>query len=102
MMFYFFLFLLFGMAAATWIEPVGPAVAGVYWLGPLVATLLLLFILFALIPPSNTKEMMQEEIRKQRETPEETNERRAIEIGVGAFFWIAMLGLVAVIIAGSV
>lgn len=51
--FYFILFLLFGWAAALWIQPIGPAAYEIFWVGPLIATVLLWLIFLALIPVAN-------------------------------------------------
>lgn len=98
--FYFFLFLLLGWAASLWLTPVGSPVYGVYWVSPLVALILMGLILLAVVPTGFDRGRAEEERRRQVETPGETKTRHAVEAGVSLFFWIAMVGLVIVIIAG--
>ncbi|MCH7228254.1 hypothetical protein [Haloferula sp. A504] len=101
LVFFFTIFLLFGWAATLWIEPVGPPFLGIYWTAPFTATILLALILLSIIPPRQPRGLIEEELRQQSETPGETRTRHAVEIGVGAFFWLAVIGLVAVILMRS-
>jgi hypothetical protein len=98
--FFFLLFLLAGWAASLWIVPVGPAVYEVYWAGPLVVTVLLALVLLAAIPTSRPRREAEEKLRQDQESPTETRARHALEIGFTLFFWIAVLGLILVIVAG--
>lgn len=98
--FFFLLFLLAGWAASLWIVPAGPSFYEIYWAGPLVVSVLLALILLSVMPGSNPRVQAEDRMRQARETTSETRARHAIEIGFTAFFWIATLGLVAIILFG--
>ncbi|MDX1679880.1 MAG: hypothetical protein R3242_04020, partial [Akkermansiaceae bacterium] len=102
--FFFTLFLFFGWAAAIWVQPAGPALNGVFYTGPLVASLLLWLILLAIVPAKATNpadEVIEEKMRVEVESPKETRNRHAFEAGVSAFFWFALFGMIVVIAVGS-
>lgn len=98
--FFFLIFLFAGWAASLWLVPVGPVFYGVYWLGPLVVTLLLALILMAVIPASKPRSGADEVVRSEPETDTKTNVRYAVGIGFTIFFWIAMIGLLVAVYAG--
>lgn len=98
--FYFPLFLFTAWAALVWLTPGAATVQEVYWAGPLAVTVVLSIVLLAVIPVARRRDRLEEQKRQQIESPAETKTRHAVEIGFSAFFWIALIGLGALIFAG--
>lgn len=92
----FFLPLLFLLiwASGSWLTPVGPPVAGVYWLSFLIPALFLLLLLFALSTPSAPPR------REGEVAPANAEEEAAAgtAIAFGIFFWLLLVGAIVALI----
>lgn len=75
-------------AGGVWVQPIGPTIYHIPWLGFLVIGLIATLLIVALIPPR----------RRVREVPVSEPETAA-GAALGIFFWILMLFLAIVIIA---
>ncbi len=94
LLFVFLVVLLGAWAAALWLPPLGPAVMGAYWVGPLFAAIVFGLILVAAAPPRPTG--------ARAEVVEGTPEGEAVATAFGIFFWILLLGLLLAVILGYV
>lgn len=94
----FFLILFFATwAGGIWIGPLGPPFRGIYWLPFVLVAVLVGFLLAALAPrqaPSGRIETLEmlEEIEQERKL------QKLTYMSFGLFFWIALFGLITVII----
>ncbi len=87
------LFLFLSMwAVGLWLTPVGPVLWGVPFLGLLITGLILALIIAASVPPR--REPPPSVTRPEAETAE------AVAVTMGAFFYVAMFLLLAVVVAG--
>ena len=90
MLFLFFIIFLFTWSIGSWMEPVGPMLGGVSWLGYLLVAVLVMLLLGAMLPPSPGRSRI---IRKS-EIDENVKEReisQAVSVTIGIFFWIMVL-----------
>ncbi|MFO8129526.1 MAG: hypothetical protein R6T99_06455 [Bacteroidales bacterium] len=84
-----------GLAAAAWIEPIGPAAWNVAWL-----PILFVILLFALFLAAATTPDDRRRIRTRRPVDTETPGEEAAAVTLGIFFWIFIVFLVFAAIWG--
>lgn len=82
--------------ALLWIPPAGPAVLGVYWLGPLLVGLLLVFLLAAAAPPPRRLPPGVEPKAGQ----DQMAAAGATAIFIDAMFWLFFVGAIALLAVG--
>jgi hypothetical protein len=82
--------------ALVWIPPAGPVVLGVYWLGPLVVGLLLVFLLAAAAPPPRRLRKGEEPKAGQ----DQLGGAGTTAVFIDAMFWLFLLGAVALLTLG--
>lgn len=87
LLFFFLIVLLAAWAGGAWLVPVGPPLAGIYWLGFLLVGIAVAVILAAATPAQTRREAAHED------APEATG-----AIALGLFFYIAMFALLLAII----
>jgi hypothetical protein len=91
----FFIVVLLGMWALNiWVNPYGPNWMDLYWYPPLVTGFIIAFLLGAVVPSPRTRSVIEKEV-------EEHEQKQLSRILAGSFFWIFILILVAIIIAGN-
>lgn len=91
---FFVVLLMATWAGGVWLTPIGPAVAGFYWLPFLVAGLIVSLLLAATAIPSkeeSTVELVDPKARRAK--------RRAAGTALGISFWVVMMLLLAAIFA---
>jgi hypothetical protein len=90
----FFLIILLAMLAADlWIQPVGPFFRDIYWLPPLAVGIMIALLLAATTPRP------WEKTRLEQERAEEAQER-STSLALGAFFWVLLIFMLVIVIAG--
>lgn len=96
LLFFVPLLILLIWAGGAWLTPVGPPVAGVYWVGFLLPALFLLLLLFALSTPSAPPRREGEVMPGNAE--EEAAAGTAVAFSI--FFWILLVAaIVAIVVA---
>jgi len=90
-LFFFLVLFLATWAAGLWVSPVVVGAGGGYWLTFFVIAVLLALLLAATAPPRRPP-------RTAREAAEEAQSAAAAQAVFGVFFWILILGLIAVIV----
>jgi hypothetical protein len=90
----FLLFFLAILAGGLWMTPVGPPVVGVYFI-PFMLMAIFIALFWAAVPPPS--------IRKRRtnaQAPASTveDDTKATAVGLGALFWLLVIGLVVVVL----
>jgi hypothetical protein len=73
-------------AGGVWVAPAGPMHLGVYWL-PFLLTAILLSVLVVVLVPQRTAGRH-----------DEADIEREVEVGLGLFFWVLIVGLIAVVL----
>jgi hypothetical protein len=107
---FFILIFLIALGVGEWAAPVGPSAWGYYWIPGLLAAIVLALILAAVVPstPSNlrnTRNVVDEEtITEPANTPDltEPTDTENTTLAFGIFFWIVIIVLVIIAIAGIV
>lgn len=86
----FFFLILFPLIwlAGAWLTPIGPPIAGVSWLGFVLAALFLLLLLFALAPPPASG---SERLPESEGAP-------GAAVAFGLFFWILLIAAVVALL----
>lgn len=96
--FVFFIIFLAAWAGGLWLHPAGPLLWGTYWIPPLVAGILIAFIIVAAAP---ARRPPAEDHSRQRPTFQgrhaEAEKRVNANVLFGGFFWILILTLIAAI-----
>ena len=98
LLFFLPLLVLLIWAGGAWLTPVGPPVAGVYWVGFLLPALFLLLLLFALSSSSAPPKREGEVVPGNAE--EEALAGTAVAFSI--FFWILLVAAVVAVIAAYV
>lgn len=89
----FFLIIFFSIwIADIWLRPLGPYWRDVYWLPPLVAGILVAFVLAAATPSQSKARRI---LSKDTDRREDTS-----TVALGLFFWLTLILLVILVIAG--
>ena len=99
---FFLVLLLTVWAASLWVDPVGPVFWGVAWI-PLFFVGLLFALLLAAIPSDYGRTPTEREIGMREPSPEEVAESEKVTrtaAVVSGIFWLFMLVLLIIIIAG--
>ena len=94
-LFWFFFLILFMAvwAGGVWVEPVGPAVGGVFWVPSLVIGLIIALILLAVLPSRPVQ-------RRAEAVEAEEVEASPAVVAFGIFFWVLLLALLALALLG--
>lgn len=96
--FWFFLLLFLATwAGGIWIGPFGPSFRGVYWL-PFVLVAILAGFLLAAFAPRRAPRGRIETLEMLEEIEQERRLGKLTYISFGLFFWMALFGLILVII----
>jgi hypothetical protein len=82
-------------AVSLWITPFGPAWRDIYWLPPLVIGLTLALLLAAAVPSPKAREIIQKELN-------EPGTGRTTGLILGTFFWLLLIVLILIILAGMI
>ena len=90
---FFVLIFLISWAGGVWLTPMGPSLWSGYWL-PFLLAGVIAALLLAAVPLGRRRESTVELVDVKREEKEEKAARRVM----GAFFWILILALVAILI----
>lgn len=100
---FFLLLLLVIWAGSLWVRPVGPVFWGIAWL-PLIFIGLAFALMLAAVPTYDRR--VDEEVPEESISPDEEQIERRKEVdsavAVGWVFWILVLTLVIVIVAGTI
>jgi hypothetical protein len=88
---------MFTWASGSWMQPVGPIIWGIHWLGYLAVALMIMLLLGTLLPPFRRE--------NQRITEQDLDiiagDRKAnanLGIAFGIFFWLMMISLFVLVI----
>ena len=90
----FLLIFLFTWVMGTWAAPYGPVLWGVSWMPFVLFGVILAFIIAAAAPPRRRGKPGDLADREGDPMPEGT-----VGVAIGFFFWLALIGLVAALIA---
>ena len=86
-----------GIAAEAWINPIGPYVFGVSWLGAFLFILIFALLIGAATPPRRSAEEIP-----PGTGAEEVRRTRPGALALGTFFWFLLLILLLAVIGGLV
>ena len=84
--------------ASLWIPPAGPAVMGVFWLGPTLVGLLLVFLLAAAAPPPPRLPPGKE----PKAGEDQLAAAGTTAIFIDVMFWLFLVGAIALVAIGLV
>lgn len=88
--------ILAGVAAAAWVEPIGPTLYGAPWLSALIVIFLFALLIAAATPARRSSYTL----REQQAATEPPVEERAGAVALGVFFWFLLLFLAIAAIWG--
>ena len=88
---FFVILFLATWAGGVWIAPIGPLLFDVSWLSFLLVGLFVVLLLTILIPPARPRSVVHE-------TPGQVQAEAEAAIVMDVFFWVLIIGLLAVIV----
>lgn len=88
---------MFSWTLGSWMMPIGPSTWGISWVGYLLIAILIMFLLGALLPGSETEKQVIDKEELDKEVIRKRN-MKSMDRAAGMSFWILLITFVIIIL----